>query len=559
MKIDVLDKGFVELLESMGNDSTIAESARISHLGKYKSDEADAKLIRNLITSGHTSPLEQVEFRFLVKAPIYVARQWMRHRTWCLSGDTEITFNRPDRWNRGMHTKQSPFFEDGFTIKELYRKWKKSEHSKNIISSMLLRVYDEKEKKFTISNIKNILYSGKKEVYKVSTQSGKNIKCSKDHLFLTGEGWMTLEKALGLGLTNSNLAYMTDNSAFFLTNGEQLYQNKEWLSNQKTLGKSVQDMADEAGCGYYTIRKYLKRYNLQFDPLQNLAGVNGKPVWNKGVYGYKLNTIFSEEAKENIRKARAGEKSNFWKGGVTSDRARIAGWANSVAKSVHAKNNYTCQRCNKVGGKLHAHHIMPVVDYPEKAYDIKNLTTLCENCHKEIHNNKENNRSKNGTPLLAKLEQIVSIEYIGIEDTYDIEVEGEHHNFVANGFVVHNSYSEVSRRYTSKDMDFYVPQFDSEDAKHAYEQSVFISLNAYNKLIEESVRKEQARGVLPTCLYTTFYAKTDLHNLFHFLELRLGKGAQYEIVEYANAICKLIEPIAPITMQIWLEKYNVVK
>lgn len=549
MRINVLDKGFVELIESMGSDSTIADSARISYVGKRSTKEADAKLIRILMKNGHTSPFEQVEFRFLVKAPIYVARQWMRHRTWCLSGDTEITFNRPNRWRQGIHTKQSPFFENGFTIKELYRKWNKSEYSKNVISSMLLRVYDEKEKIFTVSNIKNILYSGKKEVYKVSTQSGKSIKCSKEHLFLSENGWITLEKALGLGLTNNNLAYMTNNSPFFITNGELLYQNKEWLSNQRALGKSVQDMADEAGCGYYTIRKYLKRYNLQFNHRKN-----NKNVWNKGVRGYKLNSVFSEEGKQKIREARSGEKSNFWKGGVTSDRGKIAAWCTRVAKSVHAKNNYTCQRCGKVGGKLHAHHILPVVDYPEMAYDIENLTTLCENCHREIHNKKENNRSKNGTPLLAKLEQITSIEYVGVEDTYDIEVEGENHNFVANGFVVHNSYSEVSRRYTDKNIEFYVPEFKDSDSKYIYEQSVLTSLDSYSMLVDSGIPKEQARGILPTSLYTVFYAKTDLHNLFHFLELRLGKGAQYEISEYANAICKLIEPIVPIAFAEWTYK-----
>lgn len=79
--IDVLDKGFIELVNVMGNDHDIAQSARISIMSNQPK-KTDRELIKYLIDKGHTSPFEQVEFRFLVKCPIFVARQWMRHRTW---------------------------------------------------------------------------------------------------------------------------------------------------------------------------------------------------------------------------------------------------------------------------------------------------------------------------------------------------------------------------------------------------------------------------------------------------------------------------------------------
>jgi len=71
-KLNVLDKGFIELIDSMGSDSTIADSARISYLGKSSGEESDERLIKKLIAHAHTSPFEQVEFRFLVKAPITI-------------------------------------------------------------------------------------------------------------------------------------------------------------------------------------------------------------------------------------------------------------------------------------------------------------------------------------------------------------------------------------------------------------------------------------------------------------------------------------------------------
>ncbi len=78
----VLDKGFIELIDSMGSDNTIVNAARVSYLGNSKGEESDRKLIRYLLKNGHTSPFEQVEFQFRVKCPLFVARQWMRHRTW---------------------------------------------------------------------------------------------------------------------------------------------------------------------------------------------------------------------------------------------------------------------------------------------------------------------------------------------------------------------------------------------------------------------------------------------------------------------------------------------
>lgn len=83
--MNVLDHGQVELLDSMGNDDRIVAAARASFNQTSKGPEADAKLIRYLLTNQHTSPFEHVHFTFFVRCPIFVARQWMRHRTWSFS------------------------------------------------------------------------------------------------------------------------------------------------------------------------------------------------------------------------------------------------------------------------------------------------------------------------------------------------------------------------------------------------------------------------------------------------------------------------------------------
>jgi thymidylate synthase (FAD) len=75
------------------------------------------------------------------------------------------------------------------------------------------------------------------------------------------------------------------------------------------------------------------------------------------------------------------------------------------------------------------------------------------------------------------------------------------------------------------------------------------AFHLYNKLIDEGVCREQARCHLPQSTYTEFYWKINLHNLMGYLRLRMEKGAQKEIQEYANEIFRLVEPLCPITME----------
>lgn len=77
----VLDKGFVRLVDFMGSDARIVQSARVSYGAGTKTVREDRGLIDYLLRNRHTSPFEQVVFTFHLKMPIFVARQWLRHRT----------------------------------------------------------------------------------------------------------------------------------------------------------------------------------------------------------------------------------------------------------------------------------------------------------------------------------------------------------------------------------------------------------------------------------------------------------------------------------------------
>ncbi|MFV0431155.1 MAG: FAD-dependent thymidylate synthase [Alphaproteobacteria bacterium] len=78
---EVLDHGFVRLIDYMGDDSAITQAARVSYGKGTKTVNTDAGLIRYLLRHRHTTPFEMVEAKFHIKMPIFVARQWIRHRT----------------------------------------------------------------------------------------------------------------------------------------------------------------------------------------------------------------------------------------------------------------------------------------------------------------------------------------------------------------------------------------------------------------------------------------------------------------------------------------------
>ena len=78
--IKVLDKGFVILVDYMGDDRSAVKAARVSHGKDISTEERDKNLISYLMKHGHLSPFEHITFTFHVKAPIFVVRQWFRHR-----------------------------------------------------------------------------------------------------------------------------------------------------------------------------------------------------------------------------------------------------------------------------------------------------------------------------------------------------------------------------------------------------------------------------------------------------------------------------------------------
>lgn len=152
--------------------------------------------------------------------------------------------------------------------------------------------------------------------------------------------------------------------------------------------------------------------------------------------------------------------------------------------------------------------------------------------------------------------------------------------FVARQWVRHRTgrMNEVSGRYSIMKEEFYVPAEDkvspqSSNNKQGRADEAFDKDSAcqiindlesgqkaayenYSKLIDKGLAREIARINLPLSLYTEFYWQIDLHNLFHFLKLRLDSHAQYEIRVYAQTMLEICKKVAPMATESFVNHIN---
>ena len=150
--------------------------------------------------------------------------------------------------------------------------------------------------------------------------------------------------------------------------------------------------------------------------------------------------------------------------------------------------------------------------------------------------------------------------------------------FVARQWIRHRTanVNEYSARYSVVKDRFYRPSVEgvrqqskrnrqggeeladvstAEDFLRYLKETELAQYAGYEKALEGGIARELARVGLPLSVYTEWYWKIDLHNLFHFLSLRMDPHAQQEIRDYANAMFALIQPIVPIAAEAFLD-YN---
>jgi len=148
--------------------------------------------------------------------------------------------------------------------------------------------------------------------------------------------------------------------------------------------------------------------------------------------------------------------------------------------------------------------------------------------------------------------------------------------FVARQWIRHRtaSINELSARYTELPNEMFVPEVVAQQSKHNKQgrvvpmysvdyndkllsnvilQSNTRAYSSYEILLDAGVSREIARGVLPVNIYTKFIWKMDLHNLMHFMHLRLDSHAQQEIRDYAEVIEKLVALYFPMSSEAFVD------
>ena len=148
--------------------------------------------------------------------------------------------------------------------------------------------------------------------------------------------------------------------------------------------------------------------------------------------------------------------------------------------------------------------------------------------------------------------------------------------FVARQWIRHRtaSVNELSARYSLMPLLFYTPQQEQfelqsrsnkqgreggappevyQEAVRRWEELRTEAGSAYSWMLEEDVARELARIDLPVSTYTQWYWKIDLHNLLHFLSLRVDPRAQWEIQQFGRVIAGMIKRVAPLSYEAWVD------
>ncbi|HLW47413.1 MAG TPA: FAD-dependent thymidylate synthase [bacterium] len=184
-------------------------------------------------------------------------------------------------------------------------------------------------------------------------------------------------------------------------------------------------------------------------------------------------------------------------------------------------------------------------------------------------------RSTANKLVVGTLVQIERFEYAGEKETYDVQVEGPYHNFVANGIVTHNSVNEYSTRYSvaidaaqqtppgewrlqsalnRQGSSGTLPRDAGEKLSAAERALQDEARRVYEERLAAGVAREQARKDLPLSTYTEAYWKINLHNLLHFLHLRMDDHAQEEIRAYARVVGEQIVAVwVPLVWEAFLD------
>lgn len=420
-----------------------------------------------------------------------ISHEFVRHRVFSFSQESTRYCVAGD-----TRLTMSNSHINGMTVEELYRN--RMESGNGAWKRMRVRQYNEETGELQFAGIREIVCNGEKACVRLKTKLGYELVCTADHRILTPDGYREAgEIAVG--------------SRVYVNGTDALYMNRDWLFHQSiTLNKTFKAIAEEFGFNVSTIKNWARKLNI---PKKGTGYFNiGRTPWNKG--------ITDERQTEALR--------TFHHCG-----RRKEGIMKPDTVNYQKHMGTSCEVCGATEG-LEVHH----TDKNRNNNDPANLMTVCESCHQRIH-------SQN--LLTAYADDVIEIVDAGVQTVYDIEMDSEHHNFAANGVIVHNcnySQDKFGREITviqpcyladgTAPYDLWKRQCMSAETAYftllnlgrgAAPQISDLSRGSFaeGETDEPPVRRlsaEEARAVLPTSTKTELMMTGTLGDWRHFLELR---------------------------------------
>ncbi len=454
--------------------------------------------------------LKAVTISFLINRA--TSHELVRHRPAsycqeCISGDTKVTSD--------------------YTIKQLFDR-SKTRYGRTHNKTIDLKSVDEFGN-IVKNKIIEVFHKGKGTVYEVTTKLGYKIQTTLNHEFMVEDNKFTLLRDLRVKdkiVVNGRPLLRTELSRSDMT---RLYVEEDF---------TVQQIADHIAKGpvryngglFNRVIRELREYKI-YDPTKNPEKYNknhkstswkgngqhflndDNEPWNKGLSEYDHPSI-----KKQANTLREYHHAN----GYGEKNSNYSGGSSGHVKAQELKSEIVeCELC-KSSKRLEVHH----KDRIKENNIESNLIKVCCKCHNKLHHGWQ-------VGTITHLDEIESIEKIGETDLYDLEMQAPHHNYVANGFVVHNSQRYCSYR---DELEVILPphyqklETDSEELNYnCWKDGVEAVENIYKFLINKDnpskERAEQARSILPNCTATRITVTAVIPEWRWIFYLRTSKAA----------------------------------
>lgn len=525
---------------------------RIESAGRicYKSEEkitpgSAEKFIKRIIKSGHHSVIEHenISVRFICDRG--VTHEIVRHRLCaysqeCVVGNTEI--------------------RKGLTIEDLYNRKHGTCYDRTHNKTVSLRSVDA-DGNIIANSFVDVFYKGRAEIFEMKTKLGYTIRCTKKHRFLTPDGLYEELGALHPGdFVSVNgrpcLLRIDDN------NLSDLYLNKKMtpldiserlnvpyrtvlrrLHALNIFSKYLNDYNKEKYCKNHIEKSYKKMKTViqqQYD--------GGRIVWNKGIKEGEYPSVDKQakSLREHHHNNQPGLLNSNWAGGPTKYRE-----AQLLKKEINR-----CELCRASDLRLEVHHI----DEDITNNETENLLKVCCHCHHILHHGWY--VGKQSMP-----DMIVSITYEGEEEVFDLQMADPYNNYIANGFITHNSTRYCNYKggvtfvippwtkwssgdYTADIVDEIFVEENVEGDEYDCDLEWFSAMNQaenfYLKLLKYGWSPQQARSVLPNSLKTEIVMTANIREWRHVLKLRCSKAAHPQMRELMIPLLKDFQAMMPV-------------